>query len=230
MHLKQITHSAFLLFFALLVIFISMMNGAVSAEPAQTDLVQELQVQPANTNQAAAASNSSTKMVTFDKYPDGAAIIVDTILQGDEFESEGIILSGAPVGSYCQEATSAGIMTPPHSVGLPSINFLTTTEPTDFRCHGVPVKILFVKPVNEVHLTFYGASKEYTMKAYDQADNLLGKVDQDAVCCSDPFEISYSSIGYDIKYITFGSPSAITAVEKAAYTPKPTIYLPIIIK
>ena len=228
MHFKPNTHSAFLLFFVFIVISISLLIGAVSAEPAQSDPIQEQQVQTSNNNQAAAASSSIPIVVTFEKYPDGTPILDDTILQGDEFESKGIILSGAPEGTYCEEATSTAIMMEPHPSYVPTEFFLTTSKPLDLTCHTVPVKILFVNPVVYVQLTFYGASTEYTMKVYDQADNLLGTVDQVAVKWEGPFEISYSSSDYDIKYITFGLPQALTAVEKV--TANPTIYLPIIMK
>jgi len=229
-NIKPITHSTFLVLFVLIVLAILLLNGAVSADPAQTNLVQELQVPPADPGQPAMI-NIPTKAVTFETYPDGTPIIEDTILLGDEFRAKGIVLSGSPEGSYCEDATSAAISVDPHSVGIPISHFLTTSEPLVWKCQGVPVKITFVVPVHEVELTFYGAATVYTLKAYDQADNLLGTTSRLAVLFTEN-TISMSTCGYDysIKYITFGSTGAITAVQKVAFSPMPPIYLPIILK
>ena len=158
-----------------------------------------------------------TTTILFDRYPDGTLITADTLLDGDEFMSLGIRVAGAPETSTCEDATSAAILVPPHHVGSIDFTFLTSSTPAELGCHHVPVEITFVEAVREVTLVFAGPSVVFTVKAYDQADDLLGTADQEAVLYGGTFEVSYASAGTDIARITFGSEGVTTAVKELRF-------------
>lgn len=76
----------------------------------------------------------------------------------------------------------------------------------------------FTSPVSQVTLTFAGASVTYTMKAFDEKGNLLGTVQKDAdVNVSHKggtFQITFSSTSNNIKRVTFGRETALTAIKE----------------
>jgi hypothetical protein len=159
----------------------------------------------------------SETTISFDENPDGTTITSDTILNGDEFQSAGILLAGAPQDSYCAEATATKILVPPHQVSI-GFTFLTSSRPNDLSgCETVPVEITFVESVTEVTLTFAGASATYTMEVYDSAGNLLQTVNKDAVFGGGTFEISYASGSANIKRITFGRKTALTSIKQIQF-------------
>lgn len=159
-------------------------------------------------------------LVTFDAFPDGTPITADTILSGDEFAEKGVLLAGAPESSYCASGTSAAILTPPIFNRLEGRNYLSTSQPDNVnRCNGVPVAITFIKSVLRVDLVFAGANVTYTMKVYDMSGALIGTVNQDAVCCNELFEVSFTSPSANISRVTFGRPVSATLVNEIRYTP-----------
>ena len=128
---------------------------------------------------------------------------------------KGIILAGAPEGSYCADATLAAVRIQ-GTYGVPS-NFLTTASPGQVnRCNSIPVAITFTSSVRLVTLTFAGATTTYTMEAYDSAGNLLGTVEQDAVL-GGTSTVSFSSQSANISRVTFGRQLAVTAVIEIHY-------------
>jgi hypothetical protein len=155
--------------------------------------------------------------ITFDALPDGTPITTDRILNGDEFQSAGILLAGAPQGSYCAEATATKILVPPHHVSI-DFTFLSSSRPDELNgCDGVPVEITFTEPVAEVELTFAGASTTYTMEVYDSAGNLIQTVTKDAVYGGDTAVIGAGSTAGNIKRVVFGKQASITAIQQVRY-------------
>ncbi len=156
--------------------------------------------------------------VAFDRYPDGTPIIADTILNGDEFSAAGILLAGAPTDSYCADATSTAILVPPHHVGGLDFTFLTSSRSdTSLGCNAVAVEITFEEAVSEVTVVFGGASVEYVLTAYDGADNELGVATQSAEVGAGVFDVTFDSGISNIKRVTFGHETAITAVTEVRY-------------
>jgi hypothetical protein len=150
--------------------------------------------------------------ITFDQFPDSTPIQEDIILQGDEFISQGVTLSGPSAGSYYCDGTSAAIR-----VGW-DYNYLTTSTPTDVtHCNTIPIKISFEEPVREVNLQFSGASTEYVLSIFDENGNLIADVSQMGECCSQIFDIGYISSNAYISYITFGYQAALTKVKSIGY-------------
>lgn len=160
--------------------------------------------------------DGSSGCITFDAFPNGIAITSNTILVGDEFLAQGVLLGGAPESSYCAGATSAAVRSD-GAYGLP-FNFLTTVEPPDINmCNGVPIDIQFPTPVRQVTLTFAGASVTYTLRAYDSGGALVGTATQAAVFGGGTFQVSFSSASANISRITFGYTTAITAIKEICY-------------
>jgi hypothetical protein len=155
--------------------------------------------------------------ITFDAFPDGTPVTTDRILDGDEFQSAGILLAGAPQGSYCAEATATKILVPPHHVSI-DFTFLSSSRPDELSgCDGVPVEITFIEPVVEVELTFAGASSTYTMEVYDSAGNLIQTVDRQAVYGGGTTVIGAGSSSGNIKRVVFGKQASITAIQQIWY-------------
>jgi len=156
--------------------------------------------------------------VPFDRYLDGTPVTADTILTGDEFSDVGILLAGAPTGSYCSEATTTAILVPPHSVGGIDFTFLTSSRPdTSLTCSSVPVEIMFLESVSEVTIVFGGAAVEYVLTAYDADDNALGSDTQTAEMGAGTFDVTFSSGTSDIKRVTFGRELAVTAITEVIF-------------
>lgn len=101
---------------------------------------------------------------------------------------------------------------------LLNFNFLITSRPDNVEsCNSVPVAIIFEKQVHHVTLTFYGASTTYTMKAYDNAENLLETVEQYTLLSGGTFEVTFSSKNKSISRVTFDRASAVTAIKEIYY-------------
>jgi hypothetical protein len=155
--------------------------------------------------------------VVFDHYPDGTPVTTDTILDGDEFLALGIRLAGAPESSYCEEATAAAILVPPHHIGGVDFTFLTSSQPDRLVCSAVPVEIRFVGAARKVMLIFAGSTDIHTMRVYEQSGSLLGEVYQSAVWGEGTFEVSYTSSSADIARLTFGRETSTTIVKELRY-------------
>jgi len=155
--------------------------------------------------------------ITFEALPDGTPISEERFLRGDEFESLGIRLAGAPESGYCAEGTAAAVRVAGRYGGV-DFNFLTAADPHDIdRCNGVPVEITFTEPVRQIRLNFAGASQVYTLRAYGEADRLLGSAQAQAVFQGGTFEIAFASTRADIRRVTFGRELSITAIRQIAY-------------
>ncbi len=162
---------------------------------------------------------SGGTQISFDRYLDGTPVTQDTILNGDEFSAAGILLAGAPTGSYCAAATATAIQTPPHSVGGIDFIFLTSSRPdTSVGCNAVAVEITFLEEVSEVTIVFGGATTEYILTAYDGDDNVLGTATQTAEMGAGTFDVTFSSGTANIKRVTFGHELAITAIKELRYS------------
>ena len=160
---------------------------------------------------------SGTK-ISFDRYLDGAPITQDTVLHGDEFSAAGILLAGAPTGSYCADATAAAILVPPHAFGGLDFTFLSSSRPGSATgCNGVAVEVTFLQGVSEVTIVFGGATTEYVLSAYDSVGNLLGTATKMGESGAGTSAITFSSGTTNIKRITFGHEQAITAITELHY-------------
>ncbi len=161
---------------------------------------------------------SSAFLLDFETYPNGAPTGADTYLNGDEFLDWGVYLEGAPA----DQAGCGGVATDPiirrDLYGL-SGAFLTTAAPGDpDMCNFGPVTIYFTGLAHTVTLTFAGATGTYTLEAYDNGDGFLGTANRDAVAYGGTFDITFTTAGNDIAYVTLsGPPSALTLITQVAY-------------
>jgi hypothetical protein len=155
--------------------------------------------------------------ITFAALPDGTPITGNRILVGNEFNSQGIQVAGAPETSYCSDATSAAIKLRALSGSTPT-NFLTTTSPSNInRCNTVLVEILFINAVRVVRLEFFGAAAPYTINAYDSAGNLIGSAQATPQQLGQLNNVTVTSPGANIKRVTFGRQAALAAITEIRY-------------
>jgi hypothetical protein len=159
--------------------------------------------------------------ITFETYLDGTPISPNTLLTGNEFLSRGIRLSGAPESTYCADATLAAIRSAGTYSGI-TFPFLTSASPGNInRCNGVPVAISFIRPVQQVTLTFAGASVAYVLKAYNSDGILLGTIQKNAVLNAGTTDITFSDPSARISRVTFGCQTAVTAIKEIYYLGSP---------
>ncbi|MCY1013631.1 hypothetical protein OV079_50510 [Nannocystis pusilla] len=136
------------------------------------------------------------KQLRFAELPGG-------VLQGDEFAAAGITVAGAPQGAYCQEARAAAI----HPAGADGYSeaILTAASPQDPRmCNTVPIEVTFAQTVRAVTLTFCGALVDYSLRAYDDRDQLLGQAECTVTALRQSHTVAWSCPENRIRKVLFG--------------------------
>jgi len=156
--------------------------------------------------------------VDFDTFPDGSVVEGDIILDGDEYRSQGVLLAGHPVSSYCSDAGLAAIEVPPYATGLPfDFNYLTTSLADDHTaCSTVPVEIDFVDLVSKVEIEFIGCEEDYYLRAFDDTGEPLGTVSKPGNL-DQHSTIVFTSEAENIDTVTFGREYCGTLVKQIYY-------------
>lgn len=153
--------------------------------------------------------------IDFDALPEGTVIDDDIILEGDEFRSQGVILAGNPVSSYCSDATSSAIEVPPYTTGFPfDSNYLTTALAGDHStCSTVPVRVDFLDLVSKVEIEFIGCEEEYHLRVFDDTGEPLGTVSE-LGALDEHTTATYSASAENISSITFGREYCGTMIKE----------------
>ncbi len=142
--------------------------------------------------------------VSFDTFPDGTPITVNTLLTGDEFASRGVLLRGAPGGgSYCSGATSTEVFVN----AACSLNGLYASLPGDpgGSCQGSEREIEFLELQQTVTITFAAPSAN-PISAFDDDGVLLGSAIGDCEWqqCDPRCEVTFTSYAANIRRVIFG--------------------------
>ncbi|MBE9141237.1 hypothetical protein IQ254_29235 [Nodosilinea sp. LEGE 07088] len=160
--------------------------------------------------------------IAFDTFPDGIPIASDLSLNGNEFFSKGILLSGSPEDEIFPEATSTAIRYVACNVPI-KFPILTSAVPgKPSRYNVVPIKITFTRTVNLVALKFLGNNATYTLEAFDKDEKLIGTSQKsarfdDRTAQFKVNEIIFESPKCDIKSIRFGNSGNMTMVKEIHY-------------
>ena len=122
------------------------------------------------------------------------------------FASEGIAsVRAEPDSSYCSDASRATLS------NWRGETVLSTGSSSITTCNAVPISIEFTRPVRSVELTFLGAQVDYRMNVFNTSDGRIATRVQEGSLSSER-TISYTSGSPNIKRITFGRSTAITAI------------------
>jgi hypothetical protein len=158
--------------------------------------------------------------VRFDRLPDGTPITAGILVARDIFlASHGFEVAGAPQNEYCAGATAASVV--PANVYGTRVPVLTSASPGDvFRCNGVPLEFSFHEPVASVAVRFLGATRLYTLKAFDPQGALLGQRVATPASVSEDCEVHFSvPEGGSISRVVFGHlpGAALTLITELSY-------------
>jgi eukaryotic-like serine/threonine-protein kinase len=155
--------------------------------------------------------------IDFATLASGTPINQDTILGGNEYASQGLLLGTAPVGGHCPGATAVAVRVAGSYSDI-SFNFLTSALPGDSSaCNTVPVEITFVETVRQVTLHFTGTGQEYTMSVYTGQGQLIGVVSETASLADGPVQLSFTTQSANIRRIIFGRSASLTAIESITF-------------
>lgn len=181
----------------------------VTAQPI-TPTVTPRPITPTNTPTARVGVT-----IDFDALPDGSVIDGDIILDGNEFSSQGVLLAGNPVSSYCSDAKSSAIEVPPYASGIPfDVNYLTTALAGDHTtCSTVPVRVDFVELVSKVEVEFIGCEKDYYLRVLDDTGEPLGTSSEMGML-DQHTTVSYSASAENISAVIFGRELCKTMVKE----------------